>query len=103
MRCKIARTRYNFNMARGWESKAVEEQIDPRELEKPEAKKAEENKRKRSPEYIEMNRKKEVLRLSRARVLRQIEASQNERYTEQLNQALAELDSQIAMLDADTD
>lgn len=90
-------------MARGWESKAVEEQIDPRELEKPESKKSEENKRKRSPEYVEMNRKKEVLRLSRARVLRQIEASRNERYTEQLNQALAELDSQIATLDGEAD
>lgn len=86
-------------MARGWESKAVEEQIDPREAEKSEEKKAEANKRTRSPEYVEMNRKKEVLRLSRARVLGQIEASRNERYTEQLNQALAELDSQIAMLD----
>ena len=86
-------------MARGWESKSVEEQIEqsPNAAEKPEGKK------KRGAAYSEMMRKKEVLRLSRARVLRQKELSQNERYTEQLNQALAELDSQLALLDSDSD
>lgn len=87
-------------MARGWESKSVEEQIEqsPNAAEKPEPKK-----KKRDAAYSEMMRKKEVLRLSRARVLRQKELSRNERYTEQLNQALAELDSQIALLDSDSD
>jgi hypothetical protein len=36
--------------------------------------------------------------LSRSRVLRQIESSRNERYTEQLNHALADLDAQLAKL-----
>jgi hypothetical protein len=46
----------------------------------------------------ESNRQRDVLLLSRSRVLRQIEASRNERYTEQLNTALADLDAQLAKL-----
>jgi hypothetical protein len=80
-------------MARGWESKAVEGQIQIAETEK-----ADKPKNQRSPADLEINRQREVLTLSRSRVLRQIEASRNERYTEQLNRALSDLDEQLAKL-----
>jgi hypothetical protein len=80
-------------MARGWESKAVEGQIEIAEAEKPDNPKGH-----RSPAELEINRQRDVLLLSRSRVLRQIEGSHNERYTEQLNRALADLDAQLAKL-----
>ena len=83
-------------MARGWESKSVEGQIELSESEKPEP-----DKRQRTPAQLEVQRRKQVLLLSRARVLRQIETSLNQRYTEQLNKALADLDAQIAAVDSD--
>jgi hypothetical protein len=80
-------------MARGWESKAVEGQIEIAEAEKPENPKGQ-----RSPAELDINRQRDVLLLSRSRVLRQIEGSRNERYTEQLNRALGDLDAQLAKL-----
>jgi len=47
---------------------------------------------------LELRRRREVLRLSRARVERELQSSQNPRYREQLNRALADLDAQIAKL-----
>lgn len=77
-------------MARGWESKSVESQIDQ----------AAENKSNNSNAPLSDNEKKakrerEILLLARARVLQQIEASPNERYTESRRQALKELDEKL--------
>ena len=77
-------------MARGWESKSVESQIDQ----------AAENKSNNSNSPLSDNEKKakrerEILLLARARVLQQIEASSNERYTESRRQALKELDEKL--------
>lgn len=77
-------------MARGWESKSVESQIDQ----------ATENKSNNSNAPLSDNEKKakrerEILLLARARVLQQIEASLNERYTESRRQALKELDEKL--------
>ena len=44
-------------------------------------------------------RERQRLLLSRTYVLRQIEASSNERYTQSLRQALNDLDQKIAKLD----
>ena len=84
-------------MAKGWESKAVEDQIQ-------ESQKAEnENPRKQfTPEQMEAHRRKEVLLLSRARVEKDLNASQNPRYREQLTKALSHIDGQLSeMKDVD--
>ncbi|MFY9531197.1 MAG: hypothetical protein WAR24_20000 [Candidatus Acidiferrales bacterium] len=52
-----------------------------------------------TPAQMENQRKKQILLLSRTQVVRQIETSRNERYTEQLNRALADIDAQLAELD----
>ena len=80
-------------MARGWESKSVEEQVQEHQS------RGEENKKKQlTPEQSESRRKREVLLLSRSRVQKDLQASQNPRHRDQLNSALADLDSQIAAL-----
>jgi len=47
----------------------------------------------------QLQRERQRLLLSRTYVLRQIEASSNERYTQSLRQALSDLDQKIAKLD----
>ncbi|HEX5424109.1 MAG TPA: hypothetical protein VFW94_11210 [Candidatus Acidoferrales bacterium] len=82
-------------MARGWESKSVEDQVQ-------EAKgsdhKRQSKKAQLTPEQLDARRRRDVLRLSRARVERELQSSQNPRYQEQLRQALADLDAQIAAI-----
>jgi hypothetical protein len=82
-------------MARGWESKAVEDQV--REAQ---SKDNRSNKAQLTPSDVELNRRREVLILSRTRVQREIESSQNPRYKEQLTRALADLDAQLSSLSA---
>jgi hypothetical protein len=80
-------------MAKGWESKSVEDQIQ--EAQGPD----QENKKKQlTPQQMEAHRRKEVLLLSRARVERDLSASQNPRYRDQLTRALADLDVQLSKL-----
>jgi hypothetical protein len=80
-------------MARGWESKAVEDQVQESE-----SKKSQSNRGQLPPTDMELNRRREVLVLSRTRVQRELESSQNPRYTDQLTRALADLDAQLANL-----
>ena len=80
-------------MARGWESKSVEEQVQEHQQ-----KKGENTKKQLTAEQVESRRKREVLLLSRSRVQKDLQASQNPRHRDQLNSALADLDSQIAAL-----
>jgi hypothetical protein len=80
-------------MARGWESKSVEEQVQEHHQEK-----RENTKKQLTPEQLESRRKRQVLLLSRSRVQKDLQASQNQRHRDQLNSALADLDSQIAAL-----
>jgi hypothetical protein len=82
-------------MARGWESKSVEEQIDM----------AEPRRRKRSvpvkPQAVDplnLIRKRESLLLSRTRVVQELNTAQNPRYRELLGKALADLDGHLAKL-----
>jgi hypothetical protein len=84
-------------MARGWESKAVEGQVQEFQS------KEDRNKKKQiSQDVLETRRKRGVLMLSRARVERQLQASQGPRYREQLERALADLDAQLAELPTET-
>ena len=80
-------------MARGWESKAVEGQVQEFE-----SKESRTQKRQLSQDQKEIQRKIEVLLLSRARVEKELQSSENPRYREQLNRALIDLDAQIAKL-----
>lgn len=79
-------------MARGWESKSVEAQIEESVTE---------NTKKRvvmTPEELQKQRRKMDMELSRTHVVQQLEQSTDERYSELLRRTLAELDSQLAGL-----
>jgi hypothetical protein len=82
-------------MARGWESKSVEAQIDMAE-----AHRAVPAGEKYTPETLELIRKKETILLSRTRVVREMESAKNPRYKAVLNKALADLDAQLSTLPA---
>jgi hypothetical protein len=83
-------------MAKGWESKSVEDQIQ--ESQAPEQ---ESHRKQLTPQQMEAHRRKEVLLLSRVRVERDLNASQNPRYREQLTRALSDLDAQLSKLKDD--
>jgi hypothetical protein len=80
-------------MARGWESKSVEAQIEETFSEP-----SRNERLPSSPEDLRSKRRKTDLMLSRKRVLQQLEGSTNDRYSELLRLALADLDAQIAAL-----
>ncbi|SPE44896.1 conserved hypothetical protein [Candidatus Sulfotelmatobacter sp. SbA7] len=83
---------YNLSMARGWESKSVEEQqsqagsSEPKSGPRP------------TPEQLARQRQRQGLLLSRARVRQQLEAAQNPQHRQLLELALAALDAQLAQL-----
>jgi hypothetical protein len=83
-------------MARGWESKAVEGQVQEFKERDSAGKK-----RQLTPAQLESRRRREVLLLSRARVEKDLQSSRDPRYKEQLNRALADLNSQLAALKDD--
>ena len=79
-------------MARGWESKSIEEQqaqavSNPGPTRPP-----------LTPVQIATQRQIQGLMLSRQHVLQQLEATQNPRHREILQSALADLDEQLARL-----
>jgi hypothetical protein len=79
-------------MARGWESKGVEEQ----QAEATAGRAA--SRRKQTPEEIAIQRRVDALKLSRSRILEQLAATQNAAYRKSLEAALIDLDTQIARL-----
>ena len=80
-------------MARGWESKDVESQVDAAEERARLAKLP-----KLTPEEAARNRERESLELSRKRVLHDIETSKNPGYRATLEAALKHLDEKLAAL-----
>jgi hypothetical protein len=82
-------------MARGWESKAVDDQIqnaaEPKKNQNP---------RSLSPEQIDVVRQRKVLELSRVRVTSDLENNPEPRYRTLLLRALEDLDAQLARLKA---
>ncbi len=80
-------------MARGWESKAVEQQLANAEDEKTSPPKA-----RLSPQEAERQRRRDLLQSARARTLHQIECATNPRYRKLLEQQMAALDAQIRKL-----
>src|SRR5262249_32480298 len=79
---------YNGAMARGWESKAVEQQQD-------EAARSSTAGPRLSPEQAAHSRQRQGLQLSRKRVLDQLATAHDPRHRKMLEDALAELDRQI--------
>ena len=79
-------------MARGWESKSVEQQqaeaVSARSPAMPPL----------TPAQIASQRRRQGLMLSRQHVLQQLEAAHNPRHREILESALADLDAQVARL-----
>lgn len=78
-------------MARGWESKSVEAQMESAE-EKPSGN------RPLSAEEAARQRERESLRLARARVLQQLETAREPRYVKILNDALEDLNTRLTNL-----
>jgi len=80
-------------MARGWESKSIEQQQD-------EARSARLEKRTPlTPGQIAAAQKLNSLELSRARIRQQLDAASNSRHRQMLETALADLDKQIIRLE----
>ena len=77
-------------MARGWESKSVEAQIES----KPEPVRT--RVKTRTPDQVQHIIEKRNLELARAKVSHELESAQNPRYSRMLEQSLADLDKKIA-------
>jgi hypothetical protein len=75
-------------MARGWESKSVEEQqaasVTPSQL-----------KQRLTPDQITRQQQAEGLSLARKSVLQQLQSAQNPRHRQMLERALADLDAKL--------
>ncbi len=80
-------------MARGWESKSVEAQIEESDTEN-----STNPEQLFSPAERQATIKKSDLLLSRKRILQELDSSGSERYSELLRRTLAGLDAQIAAL-----
>jgi hypothetical protein len=80
-------------VARGWESKSVENQIES----------AREDSRafthlRKNPEEQARDRERELLRLQRVNIQQKFDAAENPRYREQLTRALADIDVKLAAM-----
>jgi hypothetical protein len=82
---------YNQLMARGWESKSVEEQQSAANTQV-------ESKQRLTPEQAAHKQQREAVELSRRSVLQQLQSVQNRRHRQMLESALAELDRRLARL-----
>jgi hypothetical protein len=80
-------------MARGWESKSVEQQQEERSAQRPTVRAP------RSPHEQQRIRKREGLLLSRGRLTQQLQAAGNPRHRQMLEQSIAELDRQLSLLE----
>ncbi len=80
-------------MARGWESKAVEQQQEERSA------RQQTIRAPLSPEEQQRNRKREGLLLARGRLSQQLQAASNPRHRQMLEQSIAEPDRQLSSLE----
>jgi len=76
-------------MARGWESKSVEQQQESAAFDEGPAKP------RLTPAQIATEQRRQTLQLSRRRILQQLEVAPNPRHRQMLEAALADLDEQI--------
>ena len=80
-------------MARGWESKSVESQMETSQSSKEAG-----GKKRRNLKVAETIRKKETLLLARAHLQQQMQASHHPRRLEMLQNAAVDLEKQLAEL-----
>ena len=80
-------------MARGWESKAVESQMESAKAEQKQS-----GRKRMTPEAAARLRKKETLLLARAHLQQQLQKAQHTRHQEMLQNALADVEKQLAEL-----
>jgi len=80
-------------MARGWESKAVESQIEAAE-----ARASRSSATRPTAEQIGLERERESLELSRTRVLQDLAGATNPKYRDLLNRSLQYLDEKLTAL-----
>jgi hypothetical protein len=78
-------------MARGWESKSVEDQQAA-------ASTKSESKQRLTPDQAARKQAADSINLSRRRILQQLESAQNPRHRQMLESALAELDARLARM-----
>ena len=81
-------------MARGWESKSVESQIESAKDKTTSGSEPQSTEKQKK-----VQRERQGLLLARTYLLRRIESSSNERYTQSLRHALEEIERKIAKLD----
>jgi hypothetical protein len=86
-------------MARGWESKDVESQMEERE----ESRLQQAHAKHLDSQTANRKRERESLELSRVRVLRDLETAQNPNYRAMLQRSLDHLDGKLSLLDSQTD
>jgi hypothetical protein len=79
-------------MARGWESKSVEAQMDAAEARRTAAQQV-----RISEEELRLQRERDSIELSKVRILRELEAAKYPRHREQLAAALAHLENQLKL------
>jgi hypothetical protein len=83
-------SRYTVSMARGWESKSVEDQIGAAEAERELR-----NRQQLSTGERELNERHQSLLLSRALTISRIKAARSPRHRAQLQLALDQLETQL--------
>jgi hypothetical protein len=81
-------------MARGWESKSVEDQIQNSDT-----RDSGEGHAQPTPAQAEMRRRRNLLILSRARVQADLSTATDQRYRDQLSRALSDIEAQISALE----
>lgn len=79
-------------MARGWESKSVEDQLEERLRAKQEAVAP------KSSESVELRRKRETLLLARSRLLEQLQNARADAHRRQLEHSLQAIEVELAAL-----
>jgi hypothetical protein len=84
-------------MARGWESKDVESQVESSEAPKATDAKGTDGKRK-TPDQIHREQERKGLQLSRTRVMHDLESATNPNHRKSLEAALAHLEKKLSEL-----
>jgi hypothetical protein len=81
-------------MAKGWESKSVEDQIQNSE-----ERESGQGRAQVTPAQAELHRRRNLLLLSRTRVEADLSTATDQRYRDQLNRALTDIEAQISALE----
>ena len=80
-------------MARGWESKSVEDQVEEHLRARQEAARI-----PHSPEAIKLKQKRETLLLQRSRLLEQLQNARSDAHRQMLERSLQAIDAELAAL-----